>query len=191
MSTLGDRIKTLRSAKDLTQEDLARQLCVNRATLANWEINRTDPDYDSLQQLAKFFGVSTDYLLGLSDDPTPVSAIDNVATAARRLKAIRDSRAMSQRELADRLGISVLELARYESAIEKPPDDLTDKLAELFEVDRRYFTGEIDQVEIEKLLGETWFRAPAKLTLEERQSVEDYIAFIIARRQKKQEKEDR
>ena len=186
MSTLGDRIKALRSVKGLTQEDLARQLCVNRATLANWDINRTAPDYDSLQELAKFFGVSTDYLLGLRDDPSP---LDDLVTAARHLQAIRVSRDMSQRDLADRLGITVPQLARYESALERLPDELVNKLAEVFEVDRRYFTGEIDQAEIERLLGETWFRAPARLSPEAKKSIEDFIAFVIAQEERKKQQE--
>lgn len=64
MSTLGNNIKRLRSRERLTQEELSRQLHVNRATLANWEVGRTDPDHSALCQLADFFEVSVDYLLG-------------------------------------------------------------------------------------------------------------------------------
>ncbi|WP_036372618.1 helix-turn-helix domain-containing protein [Neomoorella thermoacetica] len=69
MSTLGDKIKQLRKKKDLTQDELASILHVNRATLANWEINRAVPDPATLQRLADFFNVSVDYLLGRTDNP--------------------------------------------------------------------------------------------------------------------------
>jgi len=187
----GERIRLLRTQKEMTQEELGKFLGVGKTTISQYESETRTPDAGMLTRIATFFGVSVDYVLGRSDDPTHTAPVDNLVTTARRLKAIRDSRAMSQRELADRLGITVPELARYESAIAAPPDELVDKLADVFEVDRRYFTGEIPQEEIERLLGETWFRAPAELSPEERQSIEDYIAFVIARRQKKQEKEDR
>lgn len=72
MSTLGDRIRKLRKSKNLTQEELAAHIHINRATLANWEINRAAPDIETLQLLAEFFKVSTDYLLCLTDNPHPV-----------------------------------------------------------------------------------------------------------------------
>lgn len=69
MSTLGQRIRVLRKEKRLTQEELADNLNVARGTLANWEVDRTNPDPQTLQRLADFFGVSTDYLLCRTNDP--------------------------------------------------------------------------------------------------------------------------
>ena len=71
MGTLGDRIRELRKRDELTQEQLSQLIHVNRATLANWEINRAIPDTLILQSIADFFRVSVDYLLGRTDDPTP------------------------------------------------------------------------------------------------------------------------
>jgi transcriptional regulator with XRE-family HTH domain len=48
----------------MTQDDLARRINVNRATVANWEIGRTSPDYTTIMVLADLFGVTTDWLLG-------------------------------------------------------------------------------------------------------------------------------
>ncbi len=66
---LSRRLRQLRIAKDLTQEELASKLNIARGTLANWEVGRTTPDPETMQLLADFFGVSTDYLLGRTDDP--------------------------------------------------------------------------------------------------------------------------
>lgn len=71
MGTLGTRLKSLREGKELTQVELASMIHVNRATLANWEIDRATPDADTLQQLADVFGVSVDYLLGRTDIREP------------------------------------------------------------------------------------------------------------------------
>jgi len=51
----------------MKQIDLADQLGITQATLSNWERGIHDPDNDTLLTLSKLFGVSTDYLLGVSD----------------------------------------------------------------------------------------------------------------------------
>ncbi|MGE5586278.1 MAG: helix-turn-helix domain-containing protein [Bacillota bacterium] len=185
------RLAKLRAARGLSQYRLAELLGFSRGQISNYEQGSREPDHATLQKLADFFDVSIDYLLGRTDDPRLATPIQDLVTAARRLQAIRVSRDWSQQDLASRLGITVPQLARYESGLERLPDELVDRLAEVFEVDRRYFAGEIDQGEIERLLGETWFRAPAKLSPEARKSVEDFIAFVIAQeeRKKRQEKQ--
>ena len=65
MSTLGQKIKQLRENKNLNQEELSLILGFkNRATLANWETGRTEPDNETLLKIADFFEVSIDSLLG-------------------------------------------------------------------------------------------------------------------------------
>mgnify|MGYP003589139658 CR=1 FL=1 len=65
------RLKDLRNSpnnnptgKKLSQQALADVLQVSRSTVAMWETGASDPDTDSLQKIANYFGVSTDYLLG-------------------------------------------------------------------------------------------------------------------------------
>lgn len=77
MSTLNERLKKLRTSKNLTQEECARFLSINRATLANWETGRTEPDVQMLVAIANFFAVSLDDLLGRqSPSSTPVSEVN-------------------------------------------------------------------------------------------------------------------
>lgn len=64
MPTLGERLKTIRHRMDLTQQELANRLQTSRANYANWEINRAQPDPNTLIKIADFFGCSVDYLLG-------------------------------------------------------------------------------------------------------------------------------
>lgn len=61
--TFGERLKQLRNEKKLTQEELAQQLGYQRSTLANWEIDRADPDSEALKKVALFFNSTVDYLL--------------------------------------------------------------------------------------------------------------------------------
>lgn len=61
-----NRIKSLRAELDMKQTDLAKQLKVGQNTVSNWETERTEPDFASLQKMSKIFGVSIDYILGHS-----------------------------------------------------------------------------------------------------------------------------
>lgn len=65
------RLKKLRQQKGLSQYQLADLLKLTRGQLANYEQKKRQPDFDTLELLADFFNVSTDYLLGRTDDPTP------------------------------------------------------------------------------------------------------------------------
>ncbi|MEK4303694.1 helix-turn-helix domain-containing protein [Oceanobacillus sp. FSL K6-0251] len=60
---LGKRIAKLRRNKNLTQEELAKELDITRSSLSQYEVNKRQPDYDTLKKIAKYFNVSIDYLL--------------------------------------------------------------------------------------------------------------------------------
>ncbi|NFL87378.1 helix-turn-helix transcriptional regulator [Clostridium botulinum] len=62
-----ERLVTLRKEKDLTQYDLATQLGFSRGQIGNYEQGSREPDQETLLKIAKFFNVSSDYLLGISD----------------------------------------------------------------------------------------------------------------------------
>ena len=65
--TLNENIKHLRLARNLSQVDLAKALGVTKQSISNWENNNIQPSIDMLVHLARFFSVSTDYLLGLNE----------------------------------------------------------------------------------------------------------------------------
>lgn len=62
-----DKIKELRTEKNLSQTELATKLKVSQSAVTKWECGRTEPTASALIKLSEFFGVSVDYLLGLSD----------------------------------------------------------------------------------------------------------------------------
>ena len=73
MAKFGDLLSELRRAKKLTQDELAHILFVTSGTISNYENNVHYPDVVKLIQLANYFEVTTDYLLGLSTcDLSPV-----------------------------------------------------------------------------------------------------------------------
>ncbi|MED3888186.1 helix-turn-helix transcriptional regulator [Priestia aryabhattai] len=75
---LGKRIAKLRKEKGLSQYELAERLGFSRGKLANYEQGSRQPDYDTLQLIATYFDVSTDYLLGKSDIPSTSATNNNI-----------------------------------------------------------------------------------------------------------------
>lgn len=69
MAWEGDRLKFLRKKKGLTQLSLAKKLDKAMSTISGYEINNAEPDTDTVVEIAKILGTTTDYLLGLSDEP--------------------------------------------------------------------------------------------------------------------------
>lgn len=61
---LPQNLKKLRKEKRLTQKEFASLMKVSQQTIASWESGRAVPGSDTLNKLADFFNVSTDYLLG-------------------------------------------------------------------------------------------------------------------------------
>ena len=65
------RIRDLREDKDLKQKDIANILNMSQTGYSKYETGENDIPTAVLITLAKFYNVSTDYILELSDDPLP------------------------------------------------------------------------------------------------------------------------
>jgi len=61
--TLGERIKNLRVANNMSQNDLAMRIDVSRQAVTKWENGGGLPEIDNLIALADVFGISVDYLV--------------------------------------------------------------------------------------------------------------------------------
>ncbi len=71
--SLGDRIQELRTDKGILQKDLAKLLNVSVATISHYELNVNLPDVETLKKIALYFNVSSDYLLGIINEPAPIN----------------------------------------------------------------------------------------------------------------------
>lgn len=88
---LGKRIRILRENRNLTQKQLAEKLHIPNQNISNYERGFRQPDYETLQKIADFFDVSTDYLLGRSDnsnphDKKPTEEFDSLAEVNKLVK---------------------------------------------------------------------------------------------------------
>ena len=64
---IGKIIRELRKEHNMTQTDLAKELCTTQDTISLWELGKSLPDATNIVKLAKLFDVSSDYLLGIED----------------------------------------------------------------------------------------------------------------------------
>lgn len=60
----GNNLKNLRNEAQINQKTLASQFRVTQATISSWENGRTAPSFEQLIQIADYFDVSVDYLIG-------------------------------------------------------------------------------------------------------------------------------
>lgn len=75
MQKFSNRLTALRKERELTQGDLAKIISKKRSTVSGYETEGKEPDLDTICFLANFFGVSTDYLLGYSDERNHVEQV--------------------------------------------------------------------------------------------------------------------
>ena len=65
--TLGETIRKMRRAREITQEDLAELLNITPQAVSRWENDTTSPDASAIVSLARIFGCTTDELLGMDN----------------------------------------------------------------------------------------------------------------------------
>lgn len=70
MGKFGIRLKQLRLASKITQEELSKKIGVSRSAIGMYEKGEREPDFDILERIADYFDVDTDYLTGRSDKTT-------------------------------------------------------------------------------------------------------------------------
>lgn len=80
---INDTIKSLREAAGISQAALAKQLSVTRSSVNAWELGLSVPTTQYIVELAKFFCVSSDYLLGLTNQETLV--LDDLTDSERQI----------------------------------------------------------------------------------------------------------
>ncbi len=79
-----NRIRDLREDRDLRQSDVADATGIDQKTISNYETGKTNPDSFAIIRLAEFFGVSTDYLLGVEK-----ANYDSILAAEIKLEDIK------------------------------------------------------------------------------------------------------
>ena len=68
------RIKILRKLSKFTQKQVAKDIGLSERAYQDLEYGTFKPNYENIIKLCRYFNVSADYLLGLSDEPRPLDS---------------------------------------------------------------------------------------------------------------------
>lgn len=74
---IGERLRSLRADKSL--EDIAKVTGISKSLISKYERGLTDPGSKALVKFARHYNVSLDWLLGFTDDPTPIRIKSNLS----------------------------------------------------------------------------------------------------------------
>ncbi len=84
------RLNTLMEENRTTQEQLAKAVGVRRQTISLYCNGQSKPDYLQLTNIAQYYSVSTDYLVGLSNNPNRIpSAVDDLGLSAKAVQYLK------------------------------------------------------------------------------------------------------
>ena len=110
------RLKEIREDKDINQEKMAEILNVNRSTYSLWELGINIIPLNHLCDFADYFGLSIDYIVGLSNNRKVKSFVKgfNLKTLGKNMKTIRLENNLTQQEMANILDVTQVCVAKYE-----------------------------------------------------------------------------
>ena len=87
-----ERLKMLRRKVNLSQQELAKSIHITREAYSMYENGHRQPPYEILISLARYYHVSVDYLLGITEFPLPVAEITE-----EEYQILRQFRSLDQR----------------------------------------------------------------------------------------------
>lgn len=111
MESVGDRIKSLRKANDMTQKEFAELIGVSRSTLAGYETNKIEPSLNVITRMANKFDLSPAYFLrnnivALPNNNTTediIDELDKILTTIEHKDVIFNNRIISNGSALSRL----------------------------------------------------------------------------------------
>lgn len=93
------RLKNLRKTRKLSMQEMADELGLARSTYAGYESGYREPNLCSLRTMARKLQTSSDYLLGLSDDPIPREPVQNARLLLARNRLHWDGIPLEEEDL--------------------------------------------------------------------------------------------
>ena len=142
------RLKELREERNLTQMEVAKAIETSQSNIGRWEKGLNEPAASYLIKLANLFNVSTDYLLGISNDfdATPATEEKNAFFEtedifSQRLRALRESDKLSQIAFAEKIGFSQAAISSWENNTREPGIEALLRIARFFNVSVDYLVG--------------------------------------------------
>ena len=120
MSVFSTRLKALRIESGLSQQEFAERLrhylpshkSISKSSINMYERGEREPSLDTLEAIARLYDVDLNYLLGQSESRI---LQDSRIAVGQRIRNQRNEWRLTQKQLADKCGISVNQLSKYEN----------------------------------------------------------------------------
>ncbi|MDH2858865.1 helix-turn-helix domain-containing protein [Bacillus cytotoxicus] len=119
LSYFAANIKLLREERGLTQQQVADKMTLSRSRVNSHENAISAPDLDTLVQYANFYDVSTDFLLGLTDERRTYSPTDKISYLYTSLSDVLTNLTIDQQDEI------IKNLMRYARFLKKDVQDYT------------------------------------------------------------------
>lgn len=120
MANISDRIHLLRTESHMTQEEFGRVFGISKPTVSFYEHGKSVPNDQIKTAIAHYFGVSVDYLLGVTDSREPIRAASVPSATIQRPAEVAiagELHNLSDRQLDRLMG--------YIQALKEVPDSTT------------------------------------------------------------------
>lgn len=128
------RLKDIREDNDMSQQNIAKILGVNRSTYSLWELGINVIPLEYLYNFAKYFDVSIEYVLGLTKTKNNKSKNLDFKTLGNNLKNLRLKQNLSQENIAKILDVTQACIVRYEKGLIHISTENLYKYSKLFNI---------------------------------------------------------
>lgn len=156
----GQRIVELRKRQGLTQTELAKTIGISRSALSLYEIEKRQPDWETINKMASLFDVSVDYLLGRTDDKHRNSPSDDKdfffffffddkdlqEVFVSALKTALETQNMTVSELCEKTEIDVDTCNQYLTGEHAPTLEHLVELSKALDVSIDYLLGQVPKI---------------------------------------------
>ena len=156
------RLKESRKSHGFTQKEVTDEIGTRHVNLSNYERGEVEPNIETLAQLADFYGISVDYLIGISSESPRAKTNkpfykwnykdwgpdsnwkgkkNRTACFPERIKIARARTKLSQKKVADIIGIPTSNIAKYELGKLKPSIETLARLCVFYDVRANWLLG--------------------------------------------------
>ena len=149
------KLKESRKSHGFTQKEISEEIGITRTSLCNYETGAREPDIETLAQLSEFYGISTDFLIGITMDKSFIEwSFEEKAPLSKwngrkikttcfpeRLRIARAKKNLSQYKVANKLNIKRSSIAKYELGKAQPSIETLARLCIFYDVRANWLLG--------------------------------------------------
>lgn len=128
----GGRLRSLRKAAGITQQELADRLGVHLQTVSKWERGITEPDFSVLGELSSALGLTLEKFLGREEKGPSYTGRFAAPDTGKALASARRARGLSQEEVGNKVGVSSGIVSKWERGIVCPNAEQLCALSDCF-----------------------------------------------------------